>query len=331
MYFNEKHKERVENRGDGYTYIGSYRTNEITIDGKNKKSKITYIRVKCPYCGKEYDVRLSGFKKGNKCTNCCNTYENSFAYYIQQELQEPLNKYWDWEKNELNPYLVNKCSGMYAYINCVEVDYHDSYRTKIANFYHGKRCPYCIKTSGKIHRLDSFGNLYPNKVKYWSFNNDKSPFEVTPMSGQKYKFICQECGEEFERTLCDLNRHDVGVLCIDCNCSKLESITKGVLIKYDIDYKTQVKYEGLLGLRNGNLSYDFYLPDYNLLIECQGEQHESWIKGWITKEDFKKQLEHDRRKREYAKDHNINLLEIWYYDIDNIEEILLERLHIKNN
>ena len=36
MYFNEKHKERVESRGDGYTYIGSYHRNEETIDGKNK-------------------------------------------------------------------------------------------------------------------------------------------------------------------------------------------------------------------------------------------------------------------------------------------------------
>ena len=106
MYFNEKHKERVENRRDGYIYIGSYHKNEETIDGKNKnKNKIkrgnVHIRVKCPYCRKEYDVRLEGFNKGNKCTNCCNSYKNSLAYYIQQELKEPLNKYWDWEKIQL--------------------------------------------------------------------------------------------------------------------------------------------------------------------------------------------------------------------------------------
>ncbi|MFR2570265.1 MAG: hypothetical protein ACLS90_00865, partial [Clostridia bacterium] len=78
--------------------------------------------------------------------------------------------------------------------------------------------------------------------------------------------------------------------------------------------------------------YDFYLPDYNLLIECQGVQHERFVKGFHkTKDDFKKQLEHDRRKREYAKKNNIDLLEIWYYDIDNIENILIERLHIENN
>ena len=80
------------------------------------------------------------------------------------------------------------------------------------------------------------------------------------------------------------------------------------------------------------MSYDFYLPDYNLLIECQGEQHERFIRGFHeTEESFEKQLEHDRRKREYAKKNNIDLLEIWYYDMDSIEEILIEKLYIENN
>lgn len=92
MYFNEKHRQRVINRGDGYIYVCSYKLNEITID--KKKSKM-HIRIKCPYCGEEYDVRLDHFKKGIRCSHCCNKYENSFAYYIQQELKEPLNKYWD--------------------------------------------------------------------------------------------------------------------------------------------------------------------------------------------------------------------------------------------
>lgn len=47
------------------------------------------------------------------------------------------------------------------------------------------------------------------------------------------------------------------------------------------------------------------------------------------KKDFERQLEHDKRKREYAKQHNIKLLEIWYYDIDNIENILVKELNLK--
>ena len=71
----------------------------------------------------------------------------------------------------------------------------------------------------------------------------------------------------------------------------------------------------------GNLSYDFYLPKYNLLIEYQGEFHDGSA-GKYSRINIKKQQEHDRRKKQYAKDNNIKLLEIWYWDYDNIEKIL---------
>ena len=80
-------------------------------------------------------------------------------------------------------------------------------------------------------------------------------------------------------------------------------------------------------MKNGLLSYDFYLPIYNLLIEFQGIQHEQPIEYFGGEEQFEIQQEHDKRKREYAKQNNINLLEIWYYDIDNIEEILTNTLN----
>lgn len=83
----------------------------------------------------------------------------------------------------------------------------------------------------------------------------------------------------------------------------------------------------MLGVNGKKLSYDFYLPQYNLLIEFQGKQHEQPIEYFGGEEKFKTQQEHDKRKREYAKLHNINLLEIWHYDINNIEKILTETLN----
>ena len=489
MYFNEEHNQMVIDRGDNYIYICTYKRNEITIDGKNKKGNGSYIKVKCPFCGMEYDVRLNNFKKGGSCNYCCNKYENSFAYYIQVELGEGLNKYWDWEKNTVNPYHIYKSSKQKVWIKCTKVDYHDSYEILPANFVKGDRCPYCNRNSGKVHPKDSFtqwaidnvdkdfltkywsdknilnpwqltphstnkiyiycqekdyhndeggypitpanfyngnrcpycvnqkihpkdsfgqwlidtygndaiekywspkntlnpftiapksnnkkvwilcqekdyhndnkgypisplnfykgarcpycnnrkvhpkesfGTLYSSKAKHWSKNNDKSPFEIAPKSGDKYKFICQECGKEFDRSLSNLNYYNCGVYCTDCNNSELEETTKQVLQKYNIKYISQVKYEGLLGLGGGNLSYDFYLPNYNLLLELQGEQHEHFIKGiHRIQRNFEKQLEHDHRKREYAKQHNIKLLEIWYYDMDNIEDILVKELNLE--
>lgn len=49
-------------------------------------------------------------------------------------------------------------------------------------------------------------------------------------------------------------------------------------------------------------------------------------KNHKSKKDFQRQQEHDRRKREYAIQNNINLLEIWYWDYDNIEKILKSEL-----
>ena len=189
-----------------------------------------------------------------------------------------------------------------------------------------------VEKNGKVHPKDSFGSLYPEKAKYWSPNNKKSPFEVTFRSHNICRFICEKCGKEFERSLFNLNESDTGVFCRECNSSQLETKTKNALKKYNVKYNIQVEYNGLIGLKGDNLSYDFYLPSYNLLIERQGEQHERFIKGFHkTKKDFEKQLEHDKRKKEYAEKHNINLLEIWYYDIDNIEDILIEKLQINNN
>ena len=74
------------------------------------------------------------------------------------------------------------------------------------------------------------------------------------------------------------------------------------------------------------------MPDYNLLIEFHGKQHEKPIEFFGGEKQFEIQQEHDRRKREYAKQNNINLLEIWYYDIDNVESILMQKINeIKNN
>ena len=41
------------------------------------------------------------------------------------------------------------------------------------------------------------------------------------------------------------------------------------------------------------------------------------------------QQEHDNRKRDYSKLHNIDLLEIWYYDIEKIEDIMRKALGLQ--
>jgi hypothetical protein len=102
--------------------------------------------------------------------------------------------------------------------------------------------------------------------------------------------------------------------------SKGESKIKDYLIDNNIKYRASKTFKGLIGLGNGLLSYDFYLVDYNLLIEYQGNYHDGTANNQ-SKKDLERQQEHDKRKREYANINNIKLLEIWYWDFDNIEGI----------
>lgn len=72
---------------------------------------------------------------------------------------------------------------------------------------------------------------------------------------------------------------------------------------------------------------DFWLPDYNLFIEYNGEQHYEDIEhfhadGW-TLED---QQIRDEAVRRYCHDHHHNLLEIPYWDFKRIGEILTDEL-----
>ena len=67
------------------------------------------------------------------------------------------------------------------------------------------------------------------------------------------------------------------------------------------------------------LSYDFFLPDYNILIEYQGTQH-FYPKtfGGISNEraeiNLALQKKHDKIKYDYANSHGFNLYYLTYKD-----------------
>ena len=409
MIQNKRHKENVESRG--YKYIGTYENNEIMLDNGNiKPKKEGYMRVKCLYCKKEYDTRVSGFNYGYNCKFCCNKYEKSFAHYIEVELGENLDKYWDWKKNDgkgINPYIISKASHKKIWIKCQDKEYHNSYEIVAYNFtkgcrcsycssnkihpldsfaqyhidntdkdflekywdyekniinpyeiapcsnkkiwikcqeksYHGSysvrgssftyknsRCPYCSHTSGKVHLYDSFGYNHFDKVCInWSSKNKLSPFKISCHNDKKFIFYCEECGKEFKKAITKIVDNESW--CPNCKMSKGEKRIVYWLENNNIQYIYEKTFNKLLGVKNGLLSYDFYLPKYNLLIEYQGEQHESPFRYLNSETNFERQLEHDKRKREYAKDNKINLLEIWYWDFDNIEKILNNTLQVND-
>lgn len=104
-----------------------------------------------------------------------------------------------------------------------------------------------------------------------------------------------------------------------------------VLSRLDIPFIRQKTFEDLKSVKNNYMFFDFYLPNDNLLIEYQGEFHDGIPfkknpNGIQSKQKWEEQKERDDIKRKWAKNHNIELLEIWYYNKAQIEEILKEAL-----
>lgn len=69
---------------------------------------------------------------------------------------------------------------------------------------------------------------------------------------------------------------------------------------------------------------DFYLPDYNVAIECQGIQHYKPIEYFGGKEKFKLTQKLDEEKRNKLMEHNVKLICINYnFNNDKIYDAII--------
>lgn len=139
------------------------------------------------------------------------------------------------------------------------------------------------------------------------------------------EFMCKRHPSTvFKARISDVIYSDVK--CPACHESKGEKKIRLWLEKQNIKYEPQKRFDNLYRFDKAHkLSYDFYLPFYNLLIEYQGEFHDgtAWQQ---SKEQYNQQIEKDRMKKEYALNNQYNFLEIWYWDYKNIETILEREL-----
>jgi very-short-patch-repair endonuclease/glutathione peroxidase-family protein len=99
---------------------------------------------------------------------------------------------------------------------------------------------------------------------------------------------------------------------------------KEVLNNFGISYKEEKKYPDCKDINP--LPFDFYLSEFDLLIEYDGGQHFEIVDGWGGEEKFEETQRHDEMKDKYAADNGIKLLRIPYWDYENIEEIILNKL-----
>lgn len=91
-----------------------------------------------------------------------------------------------------------------------------------------------------------------------------------------------------------------------------EQATMNILKSENIKFETQKKFVWLKTDKS-KMSLDFYLPDYNIAIECQGIQHYNAI-GMFTEEKAFKIKQRDKLKNELCTQHGIGVRYIKYDD-----------------
>ena len=113
--------------------------------------------------------------------------------------------------------------------------------------------------------------------------------------------------------------------------SSLEEHIISVLKKEKIKFQREKTYPDL---KSGYYRFDFFLSQYNLLIEVDGAQHYKFSKKFHkSRQDFLKAQERDRRKNSYALAHQIPLYRIPYWEIDNINsfnDIIQDKFLVKS-
>ena len=90
------------------------------------------------------------------------------------------------------------------------------------------------------------------------------------------------------------------------------------LLQRDLNFELQKRFDDLTD--KSYLPYDFYLPDFNLLIEYQGRQHFSISKSSMFRKDFDAMQKRDQLKEQYAQQNNFNFLEIASEIVQEIED-----------
>jgi hypothetical protein len=164
-------------------------------------------------------------------------------------------------------------------------------------------CPLC-KRMDLSDFINYSNNIHENKYDYSLVNYNTVRDKVT--------IICPEHNQFTQR----VSAHKNGNGCPICRESKGEREIRIWLKKNKIKYIPQQTFSGCSMERL--LRFDFYLPELNVCIEFQGEQHYKSVKLWGGDDDLKTRQKRDEIKMGYCKNNNIPLIIIKYNDNINL-------------
>lgn len=106
-------------------------------------------------------------------------------------------------------------------------------------------------------------------------------------------------------------------------CSKGEKKIIDYLNTRHILFKKEYVFDDCVSLTDHKLRFDFYLPEYELIIEFQGNHHYKPVNKYRRAKRVHEQTKiHDQIKKKYLDEHAVPLIEIFYKDYEKIEAIL---------
>lgn len=280
--------------------------NEYELLSQYKGSR-EYIKVLHKSCGHIWEVQAGGItnkKRGPRCPMCGRKIAGNSIHkakaYTTQSFIDYVRKVSGDEYSVKGTYYNSKTPIEVVHNTCM-----NRYKVSPSDFKSGKRCPKCAikrrakktakttaKFSKEVQLLGSGDYQLMSEYKNWK---------------TKVKILHKVCGRCY---FVEPNSFIQGERCPGCKTSHGENFIKKYLDDNYIIYEQQVKFMNLKDKRC--LSYDFYLPNEDILIEYQGKQHYVPVERYGGNEHLKVQQYHDILKYKYAYDNQIRLIEVNY-------------------
>ena len=259
------------------------------VDYVNDRTKVCII---CPEDGHgEFWQTPNAHTNGAGCPKCSSNYAPTTEEWIASARKVHGDKY-DYSKVKYVNSVTKVC------IICPE---HGTFLQGPSQHLSGKGCSKCsnnyspTKEEWITYAREVHGNKYDySKVEY-----------VNALT--KVCIICPEHGEFWQGP----HSHTKGQGCPKCNLSHLERCVMNYLDEKKITYDYQTRFKWL-----GRQSLDFYLPDYNVGIECQGEQHFFPVERFGGDKGLNKCKKRDKLKFKKCQKNGIKVL---YYSNLGIE------------
>lgn len=204
---------------------------------------------------------------------------------------------------------------------------HGDFMQTPHNHLSGQGCPKCglniISEKGRCKQDDIIERF---KEKHKNPYLDYSQFVYNGFD-VKSVIICHKTdknGVEHGKFLQSAGLHLSGCGCPKCSESRLERRIRILLTENNIVYTPQMsKKDGFVWL--GKQSLDFYLPDRNIAIECQGWQHFIKLKEY---DDVATNKERDFRKKQKCRENGVKL--IYFLDKNFVQYLEPDDIYATN-